>query len=676
MKNTETTYVTSNGPQTCLMEATTKQASLFFKLKKIGETFICTEADGELFKQFGCGPEHMKGKKLEEIVPEHLLEFKIESYNKVWNGESLSYEGSYAGIPYLTALSPIRQDGKVIEIIGFCLDITEKKQKEKELIATKEYLEALFTNSADAITITNFEDNSVRVNEATEKVPFNKKLKFLKNQNPKKQYFSLRKWGIASCLQCISLTKVGMYFLGKSIFENFLDFFSGLRVNPAFEKIYGWKQEDLSNRKSPIMPIVPEWDLEDALRLTTLVAQGVQIKNYEAVRIHKNGTPINSSLTLSPIFNEEGQITAFSVISRDITKSKQREEALKESEEKYRIIAENTTDLICVIDVYGKINYASPSIKTILGYEANEQIGKQSFDFFHPDDIDQLTSLLGNLMHTKKPVKLEVRCKHADGKWVFLEASVTPVVGEDCRINSIVVVARDITDRKKTEEMLRKSDKLSVLGQLAAGVAHEIRNPLTSIKGFLQLLQSTATENRDYFEIMLSEIDRINGIVSEFMLLSKPQVLNFTLTNISTLIEHVISLIKTQAILMNVQIYYHYQSDLPSILCVEDQMKQVFINLLKNAIEAMPDGGNVYINVKQADNELVISFKDEGCGIPPNRLKTLGEPFYTTKEKGTGLGLMICFKIIENHGGKIHISSEIGKGSIFSIHLPIKGQSS
>lgn len=609
MKNTETTYVTSNGPQTCLMEATTKQASLFFKLKKIGGTFICTEADGELFKQFGCGPEHMKGKKLEEIVPEHLLEFKIESYNKVWNGESLSYEGSYAGIPYLTALSPIRQDGKVIEIIGFCLDITEKKQKEKELIATKEYLEALFTNSADAITITNFEDNSVR-------------------------------------------------------------------VNPAFEKIYGWKQEDLSNRKSPIMPIVPEWDLEDALRLTTLVAQGVQIKNYEAVRIHKNGTPINSSLTLSPIFNEEGQITAFSVISRDITKSKQREEALKESEEKYRIIAENTTDLICVIDVYGKINYASPSIKTILGYEANEQIGKQSFDFFHPDDIDQLTSLLGNLMHTKKPVKLEVRCKHADGKWVFLEASVTPVVGEDCRINSIVVVARDITDRKKTEEMLRKSDKLSVLGQLAAGVAHEIRNPLTSIKGFLQLLQSTATENRDYFEIMLSEIDRINGIVSEFMLLSKPQVLNFTLTNISTLIEHVISLIKTQAILMNVQIYYHYQSDLPSILCVEDQMKQVFINLLKNAIEAMPDGGNVYINVKQADNELVISFKDEGCGIPPNRLKTLGEPFYTTKEKGTGLGLMICFKIIENHGGKIHISSEIGKGSIFSIHLPIKGQSS
>ncbi|WP_051291400.1 PAS domain S-box protein [Fictibacillus gelatini] len=609
MKNTETTYVTSNGPQTCLMEATTKQASLFFKLKKIGRTFICTEADGELFKQFGCGPEHMKGKKLEEIVPEHLLEFKIESYNKVWNGESLSYEGNYAGIPYLTAISPIRQDGKVIEIIGFCLDITEKKQKEKELIATKEYLEALFTNSADAITITNFEDNSVR-------------------------------------------------------------------VNPAFEKIYGWKQEDLSNRKSPIMPIVPEWDLEDALRLTTLVAQGVQIKNYEAVRIHKNGTPINSSLTLSPIFNEEGQITAFSVISRDITKSKQREEALKESEEKYRIIAENTTDLICVIDVYGKINYASPSIKTILGYEANEQIGKQSFDFFHPDDIDQLTSLLGNLMHTKKPVKLEVRCKHADGKWVFLEASVTPVVGEDCRINSIVVVARDITDRKKTEEMLRKSDKLSVLGQLAAGVAHEIRNPLTSIKGFLQLLQSTATENRDYFEIMLSEIDRINGIVSEFMLLSKPQVLNFTLTNISTLIEHVISLIKTQAILMNVQIYYHYQSDLPSILCVEDQMKQVFINLLKNAIEAMPDGGNVYINVKQADNELVISFKDEGCGIPPNRLKTLGEPFYTTKEKGTGLGLMICFKIIENHGGKIHISSEIGKGSIFSIHLPIKGQSS
>ena len=236
---------------------------------------------------------------------------------------------------------------------------------------------------------------------------------------------------------------------------------------------------------------------------------------------------------------------------------------------------------------------------------------------------------------------------------------------------SLITVVNDVTVKnKETEELIRKSDKLKIVGQMAAGIAHEIRNPLTSIKGFLQLMRNHRDD--EYIKIMLAELERINFIVNEFLVLAKPQSVEFKEKNIVCLMNNVIKLMETQAALHNVQITTKFEPNLPLIKCEENQLKQVFINISKNAIESMPKGGLLHIQiVKHENNKILIRLKDQGCGISKERLNTLGEPFYTTKEKGTGLGLMVCYKIIENHFGQIKIDSKIEKGTTVEVMLPI-----
>jgi two-component system sporulation sensor kinase A len=231
------------------------------------------------------------------------------------------------------------------------------------------------------------------------------------------------------------------------------------------------------------------------------------------------------------------------------------------------------------------------------------------------------------------------------------------------------VMINDITERKKTEEMLQNAEKLSVVGQLAAGIAHEIRNPLTAIKGFTQLLRDQI--NKNYAEVILQELDRIDTIVSDLLILAKPQVMEFVRCDLIDLINRTLVLLNTQAIMHNVMIHLNSHYDELYIDCEPDQLKQVFINFIKNAIEAMPNGGTVIIDIQKYANVVQLEFVDEGIGIPKERLAKIGEPFYSTKEKGTGLGMMICQRIIRNHRGKMEISSEVNKGTTIQLTLPI-----
>jgi two-component system sporulation sensor kinase A len=173
---------------------------------------------------------------------------------------------------------------------------------------------------------------------------------------------------------------------------------------------------------------------------------------------------------------------------------------------------------------------------------------------------------------------------------------------------------------------------------------------------------------------MLNELDRINLILNEFLLLSKPHSANFSKADIRVVLEHVLTLIETQAIMNKVRIVNTADDDIPLLLCDENQMKQVFVNVLKNAIEAMPDGGKVTVSTKRAGDYVRIRIEDEGEGIPGHLLESIGEPFFTTKENGTGLGLMICHKIMENHGGKLTISSRQGEGTVVDIDLPCESK--
>lgn len=256
-----------------------------------------------------------------------------------------------------------------------------------------------------------------------------------------------------------------------------------------------------------------------------------------------------------------------------------------------------------------------------------------------------------------------------------IEVTEIPFVNND-EDHLILYVANDITQRLKEEEYIRKSEKLNVLGELAAGVAHEIRNPLTSLKGFIHLIKSDDTEadkRNFYLDIMSKEIDRISEVINELLLLAKPQADVFEKTDILKVLKDVKVLLDTTAIMRNIEIHIESQEDLPKIEVIANQVKQVFINIIKNAIEAMTNGGKVHIIVKaMGDSKVNIQIIDNGIGISKDRLPKLGEPFFTTKEKGTGLGLTVCHRIVRRHHGEIHFESELGKGTTVNIILPIE----
>lgn len=241
------------------------------------------------------------------------------------------------------------------------------------------------------------------------------------------------------------------------------------------------------------------------------------------------------------------------------------------------------------------------------------------------------------------------------------------------KVTEIIGSATDISKLKQMEEMIRSSEKLGVLGELAAGIAHEVRNPLTTLKGFLQLIQHDADQQKQiYIRLMLDEVDRIEQITNEFMAVAKPQALLFNPENVTSIIHQVVALLNPQALLHGVEIAVKEIGHINPIFCEKNHLKQVFINLIKNAFEAMPNGGTLSITISEHDQKfIVIEFVDNGCGIPEEALKKLGEPFFTMKEKGNGLGLMMCKKIIEQHQGNIDVTSELNKGTSFKIKLPI-----
>lgn len=587
-------------------EVLRNQPGITFKYKPSGEDYVHTMWEGELSHLVGLFSEQVVGRTLRQLFDPEQAGVMASCYRSCWvEARPVEFETQLSGVPCLVDLKPIIRNGAVLEVVGYCTDLTLRKQTEEELVRAKEMLESFFNNTSDAINVVDLEGYIIH-------------------------------------------------------------------INVAFEELFGWTYRESIGRRLNL--IIPPDLHEEAENLTEVVRFGGHVSGYETKRVRKNGELLDVSITVSPIRNDQGETIAVAAISRDITGAKQVESALRQSEAKYRLITENMSEIICVLDQEGLILYMSPSSRTMMGVEPELMTECNVRDWIHPSDMEKVDHLYGRLTSTAHNEIAEIRVRHADGDWVGMEASSRwiPHFGEGNR-PCILVVARDITERKRTEEMLRKSEKLSVVGQLAAGVAHEIRNPLTSLKGFLQLLKERTAENTFFFEVMLSELERINTIVSEFLVLSKPQNTKFKREPIDRIVAEVVAFLESQALLNNVVILTDLSMVHPiEVVCDENQLKQVFINLLKNAVEAMPKGGRVHVTLLEpAPGRVVVRFRDEGPGIPQERLEKLGEPFYTTKEKGTGLGLMVSFRIIEDHGGIIRAKSELGIGTVFDVELPV-----
>lgn len=463
-----------------------------------------------------------------------------------------------------------------------------------------------------------------------------------------------------------------------------------LSANPAIKTMFGYDYYEIIGRKVEVLFRIGISDIPKRAIV-------------EATGIKKNKTTFPIEVHLSEVEVEGENIFVCSI--RDITDKKthfekleglvkmrtnelskaneklhqeieEKQETLQklfESEEKYRQLVENSPKAIIVRHVNSeKISFINETgVKLFKAAGKHEIIGRSMFDLVHPDDHDMAKEHFSRLGREEILPPYERRLVSLNGDIIDSQIKIIPFVygGEA----SLHIVIRDMTEDKRNKEFIQQSEKLSVVGELAAGIAHEIRNPLTSLKGFTQLLENKYSTDREYVEIMISEIDRINTIVSELLLLAKPGRDDFRAVDLNRLLRNVSMLMSAQANLHGVAIKQENAHSLRDVMIYgdENKLKQVFVNIMKNAIEAMEYGGSIIIETKMTDRMIAISITDDGLGIPSHILQKIGNPFYTTKDKGTGLGLMVSKSIIESHQGDLQIESEEGQGTTVQVILPI-----
>ncbi|MBH0346308.1 MULTISPECIES: PAS domain-containing sensor histidine kinase [Bacillus] len=433
--------------------------------------------------------------------------------------------------------------------------------------------------------------------------------------------------------------------------------------NRECEIVTGYTAEEIIGNPNALRLLYPDHDYRHEIQKKFLT-RGKNFRDWEMRLTCKNGEI--KTIMWSNI-SEQFPVNGFSywAVGVDITHLKAIEEKLIQQTSELELIFQALPDLCFLTEDDGTIIDYKAGSPTKFYVPAEAFMGKKFYEVLPSSVAQKFQEAIYQVKEkgTNAIVEYPLTINESID---FFEARCLPLLHD-----KIMIIVRDITERKKTEELLNKSDTLAAIGQLAAGVAHEVRNPLTVIKGFIQLFQINKEDQEKYFDLMLSEIERIEAILQEFLSIAKTDEISTEKKNIYQIFKNVVSLMNTKAIMTNIQVELYADSKEIIIECSENQLKQVFINILQNSIEAMPDGGRISIHIKEIGKDgIIISVIDKGIGIPEERIKRLGEPFYSTKEKGTGIGLMLSYKIIESHQGKISIMSEVGVGTTVTIYLP------
>ncbi|MDN5389398.1 ATP-binding protein [Bacillus sp. LB7] len=431
---------------------------------------------------------------------------------------------------------------------------------------------------------------------------------------------------------------------------------------PEAANMFDLKKEDLSRPADKLTERFNYKEYADDIK-RTLYENKTVVKEFEM----PNGGWY--TVKMIPYYASGKKVEGIVVTFTNVTELKMTNEALHISSQ----AIDQSPANILLTSVDGSVTYANKRFCRMLEKHPDDLIGGDVFNIyrkhFHCDDLNRFWKHVLD----KKPWSGELNYQDGEQQDRWEQISLIPVEDSAGNVHQVMLISEDITNQKRSEKMLMKSEMLSAVGQLAAGIAHEIRNPLTSLKGFLQLMIQSKKYQKDYAEVMMSEFIRLEAIINEFLVLAKTKSTTFDPVQVNSIVEDVCMVLESQAVLNNVRIEKQLSGDLPEILAVSNELKQVFLNILKNAIEAMEDAeGFITVRSYYEKDSVFITFEDQGKGISKEVLEKLGEPFYTTKEKGTGLGLMVTFKIIENHGGSIHFESEEGKGTTVKLKLPIK----
>jgi two-component system cell cycle sensor histidine kinase/response regulator CckA len=351
--------------------------------------------------------------------------------------------------------------------------------------------------------------------------------------------------------------------------------------------------------------------------------------------------------------------------------------ALRASEARFRAIFEQAGIGVALGDAEGRLIQANPAYCQIVGYEPDELAGVLFTEYTHPDDREVEMVLFQELMRgTRDYYTIQKRHLRKDGQVCWGALTVTPARDADGRPRFAIRMLQDITEQKQTMTALVQAEKLAVAGKLAASLAHEINNPLQSVIGCIGLAQETLEEGGDigqYLQVGLDELRRAADVVARLRnLYREPDPLERKPTDLNNLLRQVLILARKRCEERQVHVRYEASVDLSPITLAPDRVEQVFLNLILNAIDAMPDGGELHVTATHTEDPdgVCISFGDCGVGIAPDIEPHLFDAFFTTKPDGLGLGLFISQNIVKEHGGRIEVDSHVGEGTTFRVWLP------
>jgi len=337
-------------------------------------------------------------------------------------------------------------------------------------------------------------------------------------------------------------------------------------------------------------------------------------------------------------------------------------------------LVENMPIGLVALDRENKVIAYNAWAESILGRSAGEVIGRPAGEVL-PDTCREI---LGELQRSGRVIEKETECSVSTGKTVPLEVIATTLKEVGGRPQGSVVLFRDLTEVRQLKAEIARSQRLASIGSLAAGVAHEIRNPLSSIKGFATYFKGKLRgdpEDSKTADIMIQEVERLNRVIRQLLDLSRPMEIEKKPTRLGPLIDHTVRLIEVHARKKKITVKTDVSPEAPAVSADPDRIKQVLLNLCLNAIEAMQAGGTLTLSLSRHNEKMVrMDVSDTGAGISGDDLENVFDPYYTTKSSGTGLGLAIVHRIIEAHGGEIRVRSEAGQGTTFTILLPVPDQ--
>jgi len=363
----------------------------------------------------------------------------------------------------------------------------------------------------------------------------------------------------------------------------------------------------------------------------------------------------------------------------DITSRREMEHRLHQQQEFARRLVDNFPDLILVLDADSHYTFISPRCREVLGYSLEEAQYMEFGGRTHPDDLPAALSIYKDILAGKQTfASMELRVRHKQGDWRRILFNFSPLSDESGNIEGVVLSGRDVTDIKRLEEQLIQAEKLAAMGQMLAGVAHELNNPLTAVLGVTELLRERAPADESFkrqLDLTHRQARRAARIVQNLLEFSRPASSEKKLLDVNNLVERTLQLHEHSLRRNNIDVDFRPDTNLPGVLGDANQLIQVFLNLVTNAEQAIREvreSGRLQIRPGRAGSRLSIAFEDDGVGIRPESLPRLFDPFYTTKRPGggTGLGLSICMSIIREHGGIIEAEALPAGGSAFTVFLP------